>query len=154
MDNLHISATPPSAVRRERPKSLLPQQTTNSQFDAGSNALPHMATFSKPWAETATQASAAGRAESGGRIRKSGFADIVPGRNSLFDRSSHGRKIKSNSKRFWSEEEDELLRTLVKKLGAKCWKKISGYFDSRTDVQCLHRWQKVLNPALVKGTFS
>lgn len=25
----------------------------------------------------------------------------------------------------------------------KSWKKISEYFNDRTDVQCLHRWQKV-----------
>ena len=25
------------------------------------------------------------------------------------------------------------------------------FSDTRTDVQCLHRWQKVLNPDLVKG---
>jgi len=25
------------------------------------------------------------------------------------------------------------------------------YLNGRTDVQCLHRWQKVLNPLLVKG---
>ena len=28
------------------------------------------------------------------------------------------------------------------------------YFDDRTDVQCLHRWQKVLNPELVKGPWT
>ncbi|KAG1355117.1 putative chromosome transmission fidelity protein 8 [Cocos nucifera] len=27
-------------------------------------------------------------------------------------------------------------------------------FPDRTDVQCLHRWQKVLNPELVKGTWT
>lgn len=27
-------------------------------------------------------------------------------------------------------------------------------FPCRSDVQCLHRWQKVLNPALVKGGWS
>lgn len=27
-------------------------------------------------------------------------------------------------------------------------------FKDRTDVQCLHRWQKVLNPELVKGPWS
>lgn len=27
-------------------------------------------------------------------------------------------------------------------------------FKDRTDVQCLHRWQKVLNPDLVKGPWS
>lgn len=34
------------------------------------------------------------------------------------------------------------------------WKKISESFTDRTDVQCLHRWQKVLNPELVKGPWT
>ncbi|CAI5480717.1 unnamed protein product [Closterium sp. Yama58-4] len=29
-----------------------------------------------------------------------------------------------------------------------------GFFPDRTDVQCLHRWQKVLNPDLVKGPWT
>lgn len=28
------------------------------------------------------------------------------------------------------------------------------HFEDRTDVQCLHRWQKVLNPELVKGPWT
>lgn len=28
------------------------------------------------------------------------------------------------------------------------------HFPERTDVQCLHRWQKVLNPELVKGPWT
>lgn len=28
------------------------------------------------------------------------------------------------------------------------------YFPGRSDVQCLHRWQKVLNPTLVKGPWT
>ena len=31
---------------------------------------------------------------------------------------------------------------------------IASYFPDRTDVQCLHRWQKVLNPTLVKGPWT
>ena len=38
--------------------------------------------------------------------------------------------------------------------GAKNWKKIAKRMPNRTDVQCLHRWQKVLNPELVKGPWS
>lgn len=37
---------------------------------------------------------------------------------------------------------------------AKNWKRIASFFDNRTDVQCLHRWQKVLNPAMVKGPWT
>ena len=28
------------------------------------------------------------------------------------------------------------------------------YLEDRSDVQCLHRWQKVLNPELVKGPWT
>jgi hypothetical protein len=31
---------------------------------------------------------------------------------------------------------------------------IAEFFTDRTDVQCLHRWQKVLNPDLVKGAWT
>lgn len=47
---------------------------------------------------------------------------------------------KISKKRYWTTEEDEELMKLVKKHGAKNWKKISSHFKNRTDVQCLHRW--------------
>jgi myb proto-oncogene protein len=42
----------------------------------------------------------------------------------------------------------------VERFQGKNWKKIAECFKDRTDVQCLHRWQKVLNPELVKGPWS
>lgn len=56
----------------------------------------------------------------------------------------------------WMSEEDEQLRAGVAALGAKNWKRISEEFllGRRTDVQCLHRWQKVLRPGLVKGPWT
>jgi myb proto-oncogene protein len=47
--------------------------------------------------------------------------------------------------------QDETLRRAVSQNGGKNWKKIAESVPNRTDVQCLHRWQKVLNPDLVKG---
>ena len=46
----------------------------------------------------------------------------------------------------WTKKEDELLRDAVKQVGAKNWKTISVDYlkGTRSDVQCLHRWQKVL----------
>lgn len=38
--------------------------------------------------------------------------------------------------------------------GAKNWKLISKHLPQRTEVQCLHRWQKVLKPSLVKGPWT
>ena len=45
----------------------------------------------------------------------------------------------------WTVEEDNLLREIVEKHGPKSWKKVANLLGStRTDVQCLHRWNKVL----------
>lgn len=44
-----------------------------------------------------------------------------------------------------------MLRRAVQLHGGKNWKQVADFFEGRTDVQCLHRWQKVLNPELVKG---
>jgi hypothetical protein len=50
--------------------------------------------------------------------------------------------------------QDETLRSAVTKYEGKSWKKIASCLPGRTDVQCLHRWQKVLKPGLVKGPWT
>mmetsp|Transcript_28605 Transcript_28605/g.39346 ORF Transcript_28605/g.39346 Transcript_28605/m.39346 type:complete len:804 (-) Transcript_28605:52-2463(-) len=66
--------------------------------------------------------------------------------------------LKSPSRMFsrgnWTVEEDELLRSAVQQYGGRNWKKISSLIADRTDVQCLHRWQKVLRPGLIKGPWT
>ncbi|XP_071700444.1 transcription factor MYB3R-4-like [Rutidosis leptorrhynchoides] len=72
-------------------------------------------------------------------------------------RSSNGRTTgptRRSTKGQWSAEEDEILCRAVQQFNGKNWKKIAECFKDRTDVQCLHRWQKVLNPELVKGPWS
>ncbi|XP_019129219.2 myb-related protein A isoform X3 [Larimichthys crocea] len=54
----------------------------------------------------------------------------------------------------WSRDEDEKLKKLVEQHGTDSWKLISNFFPGRTDGQCQHRWQKVLNPELVKGPWT
>ncbi|CAL5192098.1 unnamed protein product [Lathyrus oleraceus] len=54
----------------------------------------------------------------------------------------------------WTAEEDETLRNAVAAFNGKHWKKIAEFFPDRSEVQCLHRWQKVLNPDLVKGPWT
>ncbi|QHO24452.1 hypothetical protein HN51_048009 [Arachis hypogaea] len=54
----------------------------------------------------------------------------------------------------WTAEEDETLRNAVAAFKGKSWKKIAEFFPDRSEVQCLHRWQKVLNPELVKGPWT
>ncbi|XP_074315909.1 uncharacterized protein LOC141652278 [Silene latifolia] len=63
-------------------------------------------------------------------------------------------RIRRSSRAGWTDEEDSLLTTVVRKFNAKNWKQIAAHFPGRTDVQCLHRWQKVVNPELNKGPWS
>ncbi|KAI5073204.1 hypothetical protein GOP47_0011217 [Adiantum capillus-veneris] len=65
-----------------------------------------------------------------------------------------GGPTRKSAKGGWTPEEDETLRRAVQCYNGKNWKKIAEYFPDRTDVQCLHRWQKVLNPDLVKGPWT
>ncbi|KAF3590817.1 hypothetical protein DY000_02027768 [Brassica cretica] len=72
-------------------------------------------------------------------------------------KGSHGRPCgpaRRSTKGQWTAEEDEVLCKAVERFQGKNWKKIAECFKDRTDVQCLHRWQKVLNPELVKGPWS
>ncbi|KAI3893037.1 hypothetical protein MKW92_025990 [Papaver armeniacum] len=57
-------------------------------------------------------------------------------------------------KGHWTAEEDTLLRRAVRRFKGRSWKKIAARVNGRTGVQCLHRWQNVLNPELVKGPWS
>uniref|UniRef100_A0A7N6AXZ6 Transcriptional activator Myb n=1 Tax=Anabas testudineus TaxID=64144 RepID=A0A7N6AXZ6_ANATE len=54
----------------------------------------------------------------------------------------------------WTREEDEKLKKLVEVHGSEDWKLIASLLTNRTDVQCQHRWQKVLNPELIKGPWT
>mmetsp|Transcript_16394 Transcript_16394/g.24050 ORF Transcript_16394/g.24050 Transcript_16394/m.24050 type:complete len:523 (-) Transcript_16394:314-1882(-) len=54
----------------------------------------------------------------------------------------------------WTVAEDETLREAVASNNFRNWKKIACQLPNRTDVQCLHRWQKVLKPGLVKGKWT
>ncbi|KAL7544732.1 hypothetical protein ACHAWF_008094, partial [Thalassiosira exigua] len=54
----------------------------------------------------------------------------------------------------WTPEEDAALRRSVDDHAGRNWKRIAARLPGRTDVQCLHRWQKVLRPGLVKGPWT
>ncbi|XP_029929984.1 myb-related protein B-like isoform X2 [Myripristis murdjan] len=53
----------------------------------------------------------------------------------------------------WSEEEDQKLQRLVRQFGPDDWPFISQQFK-RSEVECQRRWQKMLNPELVKGPWT
>jgi hypothetical protein len=74
--------------------------------------------------------------------------------HSMNSSSNANTPMKSTSRGNWTAEEDDLLRSAVQQYGGRNWKKISDQIPERTDVQCLHRWQKVLRPGLVKGPWT
>ena len=70
----------------------------------------------------------------------------------LSSTASSGKRRASMGK--WTEHEDEILRQAVDAHSGKNWKKIADRLPGRSDVQCLHRWQKVLKPGLIKGPWT
>ena len=54
----------------------------------------------------------------------------------------------------WIKEEDDKLKRLVETYGERDWHTIAGFFSDRSDVQCQQRWEKVVNPKLVKGPWT
>ncbi|NXX83683.1 MYBA protein, partial [Urocolius indicus] len=54
----------------------------------------------------------------------------------------------------WTRDEDERLKKLVEQNGTDDWAFIASHLQNRSDFQCQHRWQKVLNPELIKGPWT
>eukprot|EP01025_Chloroclados_australasicus_P057921 TRINITY_DN7244_c1_g3_i3.p1 TRINITY_DN7244_c1_g3~~TRINITY_DN7244_c1_g3_i3.p1 ORF type:complete len:452 (-),score=18.36 TRINITY_DN7244_c1_g3_i3:481-1809(-) len=63
---------------------------------------------------------------------------------------------KQTSTRYnpWTPQEDEILKKLVKKYGARNWSKIAGQIPSRTGKSCRLRWVNQLQDNIRKGPFT
>lgn len=85
-------------------------------------------------------------------------SDVLPSMP-LTSVSNHERKrvkssqIKNVNRGRWTKEEDKRLKDLVLMHGED-WPLISQHFKDRTDSQCQQRWEKVVNPSLVKGPWT
>ncbi|XP_065209299.1 myb protein-like isoform X2 [Planococcus citri] len=68
---------------------------------------------------------------------------------------SRGRATTSGviNKGRWTKEEDAKLKQLVEEYNER-FDLISKHFPDRSDIQCQQRWQKVVNPELVKGPWT
>nr|CAG4715411.1 unnamed protein product [Naegleria fowleri] len=71
--------------------------------------------------------------------------------------SSHKKKSSSSKKKevkhvrgAWTEEEDNHLRKLVEKFGAKKWSQIAQELPGRIGKQCRERWYNHLDPSVKK----
>ncbi|KAL1199993.1 Transcription factor MYB3R-2 [Cardamine amara subsp. amara] len=100
--------------------------------------------------------------ESNDLNRSDSDSDLITGEVSptfVIDSAQGYRRVSGPTRRStkggWTPEEDKLLTNAVLRYKAKNWKKIAEcvpeWKDKRTDVQCQHRWLKVLNPNLNKG---
>ncbi|KAL9537524.1 hypothetical protein MBANPS3_011703 [Mucor bainieri] len=56
--------------------------------------------------------------------------------------NAHARSLK------WTKEEDKKLTDAVKLFGNCNWQQVADILGDRTGQQCLHRWQKSLNPVI------
>uniref|UniRef100_A0A7S4RJ53 Uncharacterized protein n=2 Tax=Ditylum brightwellii TaxID=49249 RepID=A0A7S4RJ53_9STRA len=75
----------------------------------------------------------------------------TPTNNTILSTNNNKRRASMGK---WTESEDALLRLAVEQFGGKNWKKIAAQLPDRTDIQCLHRWQKVLKPGIIKGAWT
>ncbi|KAI1280900.1 Transcriptional activator Myb [Halotydeus destructor] len=67
---------------------------------------------------------------------------------------SQGSVKKQVNRGRWTKEEDEKLKDLCQAYGEHNWSFIAAKFPDRSDVQCQQRWDKVVNPHLVKGPWT
>lgn len=58
------------------------------------------------------------------------------------------------SKATWSKAEDQLLTAIASNSETLQWSTIAKYFPNKTAPQLAGRWEKVLNPNLIKGSWT
>lgn len=58
------------------------------------------------------------------------------------------------SKNFFTKEEDEKIKKLVKHFGTACWPIVASFLDGRTPKQCRDRYFHYLIPGIFQGEWS
>lgn len=64
------------------------------------------------------------------------------------------KQIQAGSGTIWTPEEDELLKRLVMESESVSWCVLANFFPDKTAPQLAGRWDKVLNPCLIKGSWT
>jgi len=54
----------------------------------------------------------------------------------------------------WTAHEDTLLRRTIETYGPQNWKNIARHVPGRNHVQCFQRWNRSLQPGLIKGSWT
>eukprot|EP00039_Didymoeca_costata_P026717 m.16487 g.16487 ORF g.16487 m.16487 type:complete len:521 (-) comp5712_c0_seq1:144-1706(-) len=131
-----------------------------SSLKRGLSCESFKSTSSLPRSQSLTSV-ASSYAESEDEVRRNGRMSLDSAMDSarnlespdpeMWRSNSRGRK----SSLIWTEAEDSLLMQAVKTHNGKNWKAIADMVGMhRSNIQCKHRWQKVLDPNLVKGPWS
>ena len=60
----------------------------------------------------------------------------------------------ASSRALWSPADDALLTTLVTQSSPIDWHRIARHFPSRTQAQVVDRWRKVLDPSVLRGSWT
>ena len=138
------------------PLQGLKTQAARGAIDGASPASDTVSPPSKPGespqAEGAVLPStvaAAALARGGAAKARGGAAKATP-RGQDGD-SSAGRQAIVKASSSWVASQDAALRAAVQEHGGKNWKQIAQRLPGKTPTQCLHRWQRVLNPNVTKG---
>lgn len=76
--------------------------------------------------------------------------DVIP----LAPTRSRKQKTNITVKATWTKEEDELLTQIATHSETIAWSSIVKFFPNKTAPQLAGRWEKVLNPSLVKGSWT
>ena len=67
---------------------------------------------------------------------------------------THQRVNRANKNQKWSVEDDERLRALVSECDDIDWPVVAAHFPAKTQQQVMERWVKVLDPNLMKGSWT
>ena len=63
-------------------------------------------------------------------------------------------QVHLSTNKTWTKEEDELLTKIASHSETISWRTIAQYFPNKTAPQLAGRWEKVLNPTLIKGSWT
>lgn len=67
---------------------------------------------------------------------------------------SRKQQVHLTTNATWTKEEDALLIQIASKQDSVAWSTIAKYFPNKTAPQLAGRWEKVLNPNLIKGSWT
>ena len=127
--------------------SSQPQASSGAESFPNQSMAPTLHTIAPASASVDTSAVQSGVQTSGVPLALSGVATAMV--------SSVPPPVqKKPEKTKWTTDEDTKLIAAVKQHDGKNWKLIASYLDGKSEVQCLHRWNKVLNPDLTKGPWT